>query len=443
MSIDPKLMQQAQKIFQGLETRIQTYFSELGSKKNGLYLKNFEGYQIHPPEPGQVTIQLPVKNEFVDVPIEYKLSTSATVKLTNLHCKEIYIMINIPPILFGPRNLMPQIVFICPSPIAYPGNIGLVWEPLTNSAGKYAFHPYTSPDTMREDLIQYFGEGVVDQFCDILNRWELDECKKIREFTTDLTRGKYGESFKRPTGKNQPPASILFPITYEHEADVRKSTIQVKTWAGSAEWIPPAEIVIKVMDPFSAIATMFNEAGDLDKDVPIGLSLEVQEQLTQKDRRNISMRDKEKELRIGSDAELFGANYKQKKRDEFGYVMGEEIGKRDTAASRQSVLDQKARIETSLKTAASAPTQTTRQVKKYNSATDWFEECQGKKYTAKGDTSTLSFLEKTNVNIVLGLNQPFILRYARDQVRLKLNSTSAKAIELLFTVYNKGFLYEV
>jgi hypothetical protein len=81
-------------------------------------------------------------------------------------------------------------------------------------------------------------------------------------------------------------------------------------------------------------------------------------------------------------------------------------------------------------------------VKKYPSADKWFEENQSKSFIVKGNTTGLPFIDKSNVDLVKTMSSPFMLRYARDQVRVRRTITSIKAVEILFSVYNLGFLIE-
>jgi hypothetical protein len=81
-------------------------------------------------------------------------------------------------------------------------------------------------------------------------------------------------------------------------------------------------------------------------------------------------------------------------------------------------------------------------VKKYPTPEAFFEENQGKRFIVKGETAGLGFLDKSNVEALKNCSPPFILRYARDQIKVRRSLTSSKAIELIFSVYNLGFLYE-
>ena len=81
-------------------------------------------------------------------------------------------------------------------------------------------------------------------------------------------------------------------------------------------------------------------------------------------------------------------------------------------------------------------------VKKFADPKEWYEKYQTSRFVVEGDFSNLSLREKANIKTLQGCNPPFVLKFARDQVRVKKGIPSSKAIQLLFQVYNLGFLKE-
>jgi hypothetical protein len=443
MSVDRKLQEAAEKFLADYMKKVQGYFETI--IRSAKIAKNVEGYQGLPPEHVKVNVQLPVKDQFVPIPFEFDTVLGCMIKLTGLSISEVYVNVMIPGILLGPKNIMPQLVFTIKAPVMYPGNIGLVWEPLSGNPNKYGFHPFGGPQTMRDDLTNYFKEGVVDQFCDILNRFEYAECQKLRAFANEMSRGKMQEHFKRFIDKKTPPALILVPIVVEHDPEQKETMITCRSWAGQNQWISAGEVIMEVFEPLASIISMFNESGELVADNPIKKTLEVIEHIETADRRTIDKREKMKDAKV-SDEELFGGPKKTVERDEFGFIKDEKLGfaSSDTTAARNAILERQKALQQSVAAqSSSAGQKDLSHVKKFKTAEEWFNIYQGKRFTVKGEVSGLPFIDKANVELVKQCSPPFILKYARDQIRLKRNCTGIKAAEILFAVYNLGFLYEV
>jgi len=137
---------------------------------------------------------------------------------------------------------------------------------------------------------------------------------------------------------------------------------------------------------------------------------------------------------------------KQLKRDEFGFIMDKtredsEFGTKELLWGIEQVKKAELEKEKELKKQELKEEEVEPQdVSRWPDANAWYNEFQSKKFVIKGDRSKLTFTERGEINMILGCNPPFILRFARDEIRLKYNMIGSDVVKLLFKYYKLGYL---
>ena len=425
-------LQETMKVYQG---RISAFFDKLKDRTSKAW-DFIDSIRIHDQERVRFTARYPnTADEFVDIPYMGNMALRCTINLKNLPFNSIEIKLIFPDVIFGEKNVLPQLMFSVDSPVAYPGNIGLVWDGLMGKSIQPKFHPFTDPSKMVEDLITFYNDGTVDMFCDILNRGEYPQAAELRNFIQKLNDGEYKYIFSYQKNYLLEPNIIQVPIIGIHIPSEQKTRSTFLGWTYGKDWINPADIIMSVFYPICSIITMFDSNADY-----IQGSVPFKAQREKKDKRFLSQKEKVQERKAKDDFDPFKQKGESILRDEFGYAIeGKDgLGVRDVRAARKSLWQ----IERELaekKEAAAAQYHSTDHVVRYPSAKIFFEENQGKKYKIEGDPVHLSFVDKGNVELAKLVQGA--LRYARDQIRIKRAVTSDKAIEILFSVYNLGFMF--
>ena len=132
------------------------------------------------------------------------------------------------------------------------------------------------------------------------------------------------------------------------------------------------------------------------------------------------------------------------KRDEFGFIIRKDdeggLGTRDLSSARKSLWEIQKDLEKKRKKDMAQAGPANQNIINYPSAKEFFAKNQMKRFIVKGSYSHLPFSEKSKIEIMKACKPPFVLKFARDKIRLKKRVTSRKAIELIFEVYNMGYL---
>ena len=79
----------------------------------------------------------------------------------------------------------------------------------------------------------------------------------------------------------------------------------------------------------------------------------------------------------------------------------------------------------------------------FSSAKDWFQEFSMRQFVTVGKGNDLPFRERGNFTILNSLPKPFILTFARDQLKLKSRKLSSEIIDYLFKLYKSGHIKTV
>ncbi len=424
-----------------LEFRIEQYFS---SFKHREYADIYD-YIVEVEEP-LVTILNGVARVsdkgggYYDIKYKRKAKPETNIIVQGLPFDEINVKFDYPNVLFGEASLVPKIIYTVKAPVAYPGNFGLVWEPLVHARIDPKFHPFTELPNRNQELLQYYNEGVVDLFCDILNRGAYNQVERLQHAIDELANGVLYKHFNFQKNFNIPPNVIAVPIYGMYKPEEDAHYISVESWAFGqpTSWISPVPVILGMLYPLTALMGMFDQEGEfIDGAEPI----EIRD--VKRDMRILSKSAKE----IDRDWDPF--NVKQTvKRDEFGFIISEDdetggLGTRDLTSARKSLWDLEREREQKLKEEAMLAEPANLDIKNYANAQEFFDVNQMKRFTVKGTYSHLPFQDKSKIEIVKACKPPFVLRFARDKIRMRMQVTSRKAIDVLFQVYNMGYLVEM
>ncbi|MBD3351340.1 MAG: hypothetical protein GF364_07615 [Candidatus Lokiarchaeota archaeon] len=356
----------------------------------------------------------------------------------------MHVKIEFPQILIGENFTLPQIVISTTSYKPWFGNIGLAWEGLTGNSKKLGFYPYENTIKRTSDIKKYFEEDIVDPLCDLLNNYQSDATKQLKKYVSKLVKGKNKKFWQYPSAFNQNLINtIKVPIRCEYNSSKNQSIISFRFFGVGDEWIPVADIIFNVLDPVSSSTSYFNNEGELLTDAEIS---EMLEEMQYKRSTAKKAKKKEKNIKVvRKDWDPFEAERKLK-RDEYGFLMDasredSEFGSKevDSAREKVSLLGlKKAREHKKEEVKAVPPDE--QDVSRWSSPREWYNELQGKKFTIEGNKAALSFTERGEINLIQGCNPPFILRFARDEIRVKKGQISSQVIKLLYKYYKKGYL---
>jgi hypothetical protein len=421
-----------------LKKRIIGYFERLQDKENHAYYNYFESSSVSAPEKIKGIAQFPDgKGNYIDIPYNLETPLEVTIKFGHLLFDSLKIRVEFPTVIFGNRNILPQLVFSVKSQVAYTGSYGLVWEALTGDGGKFAFHPITNKLTKKKDLLTYYEDGTVDMFCDVLNRGQYKQISILRKFIHEIIDGKYKKQFVYDSKIIADPNFIQVPIIGEYSERTNEHTFILRCWAWGKNWIPPALLVMNIFYPIASILSMFETDGEfIDGAEPKEL------EDYKKDKRNLSRKDKAKERKKADNFDPFKAPVSRVQRDEFGYMIDTKkgMGVMDTKAARKSLWEIQKELEEKKKQGGSGEISKAH-VQNYTNSTEFFEKNQTKRFNVKGDETKLPFRDKSNITLLKSCRPPFILKFARDQIRVKRGVTSKRAVELIYKVYKLGFLH--
>jgi hypothetical protein len=438
MSVPTIIADSVDNVMRQFKKRMETYLSTFKDPRLTQY---FNAYTLAEPEKFKTIVQYPVQNnKFVDVPYEMKASIKSELRLINLHFTKAEVSFEFPTYILGPNGVVPQIIYKIKSPISYPGNVGLVWEGLSGDPRKWKFHPFGSKLSMKNDLMTYYQDGTIDQLCEILNNPEEKSLNALRIFLREMTDGKITKNFKFEADIMAQKNYIQVPISIEFNEKEHASYIYTRTWAYGNEWITPSLVILNVFEALCNVITRFDENAELKPVSDTNKKDDTQAGILNQDRRvlldpKMKIKDREK-------GDIFSQQSKKVDRDEFGYIIGEKKGfsSKDVQISRNTVLNMEKKLE--LEKNTKNVSQDLSHVQKFQTAQIWYDTKQGNQFVLKGETKNLPFKDKVITDILKTMSSPFILKYARDQVRLKMQCTSQKAIEFLFVIYNQGFLFE-
>ncbi len=442
--IDEKIQQQAEKAAATLINQLETYMTSFNQKENRLYAEYFKESNIASRDPLEIQFGVETKRGFENVPLNIECITSANIIFAGLPFKSININIHFPDVVFGNNGFVPIIEFQVKTPKAYMGNVGLVWEDLTNQKGDLKFHPFDFDGDIEESLLKYYKENLVDQFSDMLTRSNEKNCEIVRKYMNECLYGKKKSLFRYEINKTGRFNAITVPLYLIYDQDIESSSIHFFSYAYGDSWINASEVVMYILRPISILTKYFKENGEF-------MSIDEIEALEEAEKRGVPISERKKMISDEkiqekvAKKEIWDPFKKAKetvKRDEFGYVISgkkKETSILDTESNRQKVLEAAQRI----KKDTGPKEEKVVNFKQYRTAEEWYEDCKRKRFRVIENFEGLSFTEIGKVKAVQALKPPFVLQFAISQLKVMRGLTLKQAIELVFDVYNRGLLKEL
>ncbi|MHA1294282.1 MAG: hypothetical protein ACTSQJ_16660 [Promethearchaeota archaeon] len=339
-----QLQEYAKKILESFNKKIIEYFESFKSEKNILYKDYLDGVIVHPHQEREFDVGIPLekgrKVDFAMESLKYKMPALATIRFKNFPLEEVMVRIEFPNILFGPKDLQPKILFSTTLRTPWPGDFGLIWLPLTGS-DKFAFHPYENKDKKVEDLLNFYQESIVDPLCDFLNTSKHRLAVRLRNNLKNFIESEDSEIWNYKNQFKKKEYNIIeVPIYCEYFEDNDASILYFECYSLKKRWIPPADIIVNILQYIGLSTEMFDYDGNLisEEDMKI-----IDAQLDRFDETAKKVEKKKKAIKLKEEWDPFKP-IKTVKRDEFGYAVGASSGI-SMAKESQSVLDNVQRMK--------------------------------------------------------------------------------------------------
>lgn len=333
----------ATKILDSFSKQIIEYFESFRSDRNALYLNYLEDVQMQPPQTRTFDIGIPMetkkKIDYEMEAVEYSMPTLARLTFKNFPLKEVMIRVEFPQILYGPKGLYPKVIISAELNKPWPGEFGLVWLPLTGSED-FAFHPYQDKENKAAEMQNFYAEGIVDPLCDFLNTSAHKLTEKLKEniqlfIATDTVEV---WNYKHPFKKKNEYVMLEIPIYCEFFDDNDASILYFEFYALKNKWIPPADIIVNIMQYIGLATELFDDDGNL---VPEAESKHIDKFLEVSEKVAVVVKEVKKKAELREEWDPFKP-IEAKKRDTLGYSMDDGIVIKE---DHKSVLDQVSRMK--------------------------------------------------------------------------------------------------
>lgn len=327
------------QILDSFKKKIIDYFEGITGERNVLYLEKLVNVDVAPAQEREYGIGIPLekgkKVDFAMTSLQYEMPLVATVRFKDFPLKEVLIRFEFPSVLFGVKGSYPKITFTTTLNMAWPGDFGLIWMPTTTSENIFAFHPYENRENKLEDLTNFYAEGILDPLCDYLNNSQHKLAVKIRRGIKDFIESESVEvwNYQNPFGKKKDVNIIDVPIYCDYFEENDASILYFECYALKKAWIPPADIIVEIMQYIGLATEMFDYDGNLIQD-PNKLA-EIESQVEALDEHTQKLEKKKRAAELKEEWDPFKP-VKQVKRDTLGFAVGETVMKEE----HESVLSQ-------------------------------------------------------------------------------------------------------
>ncbi len=341
--------------------------------------------------------------------------------------------------IFGPNQVNPHLHFKTQLPRAWLGGFGAYMGP-----GPVGMYPFDNLPTMAQEIAQNAKENLVDKLCDFINH-SNEACARALRSNLDYLARKWNFLFEYSVQKGK-ENKIPVPLYVLYDPAARKSTAVLEVFVRKEMWLPPAEAIMRFLEPLIEAACYFDDKGELFADGPHY----EEDYLLSKIKKGTPGKGKGEEDAVGF------APAKHVERDEFGFVisggkkakefsggdMG-SFGQLVDETRKQQELEYQKRIVKSEADKQQLQQSVQGIAQQYRNAQEWFAIFQSKRFKLVGDPVALPLKLKGNVLFLQALNPPFILSFGRDQLRLKRSLTGTQAQEILFEIFKTGFLQQI
>ncbi len=403
---------------------------------NQAYLEYLSRAQPLPDDKITTTVIMPAGHAWERHEFSFSCPTHVNFFFMGLPMKSAELNILFPKELFGPNQVNPRLIFRTQLPRAWLGGFGAFMGP-----GQIGMFPFDQPATMAQEIAHNAKENLVDKLCDFINN-SNEECAKALRSNIDYLARKWNFLFDYSVQKGS-ENKIPVPLYVLHDTTAHTSTAVLEVFVRKEMWLPPAEAIMRFLEPLVEAACYFDEKGELFPDGPHY----EEDYLLSKIKKSLPSKGTGEEDAVGF------SPAKHVERDEFGFVIsggkkvkefaGSDLGSFgqlvDETRKQQDLEYQKRlmKSETQKQQLQQSVQGITQQFK---SAQEWFATFQNKRFKLVGDSASLPIKLKGNVSFLQALNPPFILSFARDQLRLKRSITSTQAQDILFEIFKTGFL---
>ncbi len=370
--------------------------------------------------------------------ITFSCPTSVNFFFMGIAIRSVELNILFPGELFGPNQVNPHLLFKTQLPRAWLGGIGAYLGP-----GQVGMYPFDNRSTMAQEIAHNAKENLVDKLCDFINHSNETSARVLRSNLEYLAK-KWNFLFEYSVQKGM-ENKIPVPLYVVYDPTAHTSTAMLEVFVRKELWLPPAEAIMRFLEPLVEAACYFDDKGELFPDGP-----HYQEDyLLSKIKKATPAQGKDDEDAVGF------APAKHIERDEFGFVISggkkaKEFSGSDLGSFGQLVDEtrkqQELEYQKRLMKSEAQKSQLEQSVKglaqQFKNAQEWFNALQNKRFKLVGDPSSLPLKLKGNVSFLQALNPPFILSFARDQLRMKRSVTGGQAQEILFEIFKTGFLQQ-
>jgi hypothetical protein len=436
----------AKKMLVKIKKNIIAYIETFKDKVNKDYLDFLSSVVVLPDS--SVSLIVSAQNDsggFEPVEITFSCPTKIELKFMGLLFNKAIVEIIFPQTIIGEMFVLPTVKVSIPTYKPWFGNVGLAWEGLTGVKNKIGFYPYENSQKMEADIKGYFNDNIVDPLCDFLNNFKtpcsLNLKKNLAKFLTKkdtLKFLKYESVFRKKKFN-----VIGVPIRSEYDSTQNQSFVSFSFYSigNGNEWLPVSKILLEFLTYFSEATSYFNSSGELLSEDELEAMLMERNESSGKPKP--SKRKTADRIERDDNWDPF-KKVEALKRDEFGFQMDKrsaEFGTKDVEVARKSVIQSGSeQMRKILEKERNQEGPEPQDVSRWSSASQWYNDLQGKQFIVTGGGSDLPFKDRGELMLLKGCNPPFILRFARDQIRIKNSMLGSEIQKLMFKFYKMGYL---
>ncbi len=404
---------------------------------NTAYLEYLSRAQPAPDDKITTTVITPAGQAWERHEFTFSCPTRVNFHFMGIAIRSVELNILFPGELFGPNQINPHLIFKTQLPRPWLGGFGAFMGP-----GQVGMYPFDNFSTMAQEIAHNAKENLVDKLCDFINH-SNEACAKALRANLDYLARKWNFLFEYSVQKGA-ENKIPVPFYVLFDPNMRKSTAVLEVFVRKELWLAPAEAIMRFLEPLVEAACYFDDNGELFPDGPHY----AEDYLLSKIKKGAPEKGKDAEEAVGF------APAKHVERDEFGFVISggkkaKEFSAGDVAGSfgqlvdetrKQQELEYQKRLVKSEVQKQQLQQSVQGITQQFRNAQEWWASFQNKRFKLVGDPASLPLKIKGNVSFLQALNPPFILLFARDQLRVKRSLTGAQAQEALFEIFKTGFL---
>lgn len=429
-----------------IKKNITNYFDSFKSKENKAYFEYLQKVEVSPSKKMTQIVRLPTskKGDYKNFSVNFNCPIHATLQFQGLVVKVLRVDVKFPQILIGEKFMLPQLDISVETYKPWYGNFGLAWPGLTGDKKKFSFHPYQSRLKRLAEIKEYYAGDIVDPMCDFLNNYDAPGPNLLRKSISKFIKSKTQQFWKYQSAFNKSQFNTMqVPIEGIYNERINKSIAIFRLFCVGDDWPILSEILFEFLEPISSATSYFNADGELMSQDEIDKLMAELEKEHDRSKAEEKVEKFRKEKRDPWDP------FKQDSRlnrDEFGFLMDvrrddSEFGTKDMSAARKGVIKAGMQQERMVQEKQESIDEVESQdVSRWGTARNWYNEMQMKKFKVVGNSSKLSFSERGEFNLMKACGDSFMLRFARDQIRLKESMVGTQVIKMMFKYYKLGYL---